>query len=86
MHSGGVDRFVAAFDSDGNELWVYLVCAEFDLDPTMVAGWLANPDSNRGLLLRGEGSSNRKVAYWFLSREHGNTAGQLQLIIGYDLS
>jgi len=58
---------------------------EFDLDPAMVAGWLADAGSNQGLLLRGEGSINRKVACWFLSKEHGNGAAHPQLVIGYNL-
>ena len=36
-------------------------------------------------MLRGKGSVNRKVAYWFLSREHGNAAVLPQLVIGYNL-
>ena len=58
---------------------------EFDLDPAVVAGWLADPASNQGLLLRGEGSINRKVAYWFLSQEHGNVFAHPQLVVGYNL-
>ena len=34
-----------------------------------VEGWLGDPASNHGLLLRGEGGKSRKVAYVFLSRE-----------------
>ena len=58
---------------------------EFDLDPALVAAWLADAGSNHGLLLRGEGSENRRVAYWFLSQEHGNGAAHPQLVIGYNL-
>ena len=59
---------------------------EFDLDPTeLLAGWLADPVSNHGLLLRGEGSGNREVAYWFFSREYVNAGVQPQLVVGYDV-
>jgi len=34
-----------------------------------VEAWLADPASNHGLLLRGEGSESRRVAYVFLTRE-----------------
>ena len=58
---------------------------EFDLDPALVAAWLADAGSNHGLLLRGEGSENRRVAYRFLSQEHGNAAAHPQLVVGYNL-
>jgi len=57
----------------------------FDLDPAVAAGWLADGGSNQGLLVRGEGGINRKVAYWFLSREHGNAAAHPRLVVGYNL-
>ncbi len=57
----------------------------FDLDPALVAAWLADEGSNHGLLLRGEGSENRRVAYRFLSQEHGNAAAHPQLVVGYNL-
>ena len=37
---------------------------------TAVQQWLADPASNHGLLLRGEGSENRKVSYAFLTKEY----------------
>ena len=58
---------------------------EFELDTDLLTGWQADPASNHGLLLRGEGSENRKVAYWFFSREHGNAAAHPQLVVGYNV-
>jgi hypothetical protein len=49
---------------------------EFDLDPSGL--------SEHGLLVRGEGSENREVAYLFLSREYEKTAAQPQLVVGYE--
>jgi hypothetical protein len=54
-------------------------------------GWVAidlNPssllDSGNGLIIRGEGSENRQVAYWFFSREYENTDLQPQLVFEYE--
>ena len=58
---------------------------EFELDTDLLTGWQADPASNHSLLLRGEGSENRKVAYWFFSREHGNAAAHPQLVVGYNM-
>ncbi len=33
----------------------------------------------------GEGSENRRVAYGFPSREHGNGAAHPQLVVGYNV-
>jgi len=60
--------------------------AEFDLDPAIIAGWLANPDSNQGLIVRGEGGVNRKVEYSFASREHPTVGIRPQLIVEYSTS
>jgi hypothetical protein len=59
--------------------------AVFDLDPALLAEWLAEPESNHGLLVRGEGSPSRKVQYQFLSREGGSAAAYPRLVVGYDL-
>jgi len=52
---------------------------EFDLDP---AELLAN---DYGFLLRGEGSENRQVSYWFFSSEYVNADVHPQLVVGYNL-
>jgi len=57
-----------------DEAWV-----EFDLDP---AELLAN---DYGFLLRGEGSENREVSYWFFSSEYVNAGVHPQLVVGYNL-
>jgi len=59
--------------------WVQL-----DLDTSLLAGWLADPASNHGLLVRGEGTENREVAFWFFSREGTNPAAQPRMIVGYN--
>ena len=66
--------------------WIETPCwVEFDLDSDLLAGWLADAVSNHGLLLRGEGSGNREVVYWFFSREVANADVQPQLVVGYDV-
>ena len=57
---------------------------EFDLETNLLTGWLADPGSNHGLLLRGEGSANRKVAYWFFGREYWNGDVHPHLVVGYN--
>ncbi len=59
--------------------------AEFELDAAVVAGWHADPDSNHGLLMRGEGTENREVAYWFFSKEYepGDEVHP-RLVVGYN--
>ena len=57
-------------------------CAEFDLDPALVAAWNADPASNFGLKITGEGA--RAVEVWFASREHPNGTRPL-LTVGYDV-
>jgi len=52
---------------------------EFDLD---INELLAN---DYGYLLRGEGSENRQVSYWFFSREYVNAGVHPQLVVGYNL-
>ena len=54
---------------------------EFDLDVDLLALWIGN----YGFLVRGEGSEQRKVAYWFFSREYWNADVQPQLVVGYNL-
>jgi hypothetical protein len=60
-------------------------CIEIELDPAVAQTWLADPSSNHGLLLRGEGSPNRKVEDWLASREHGNGGMHPQLIVEYNV-
>jgi len=52
---------------------------EFDLDP---AELLAN---DYGYLVRGEGSGNREVSYWFFSREYVKADVRPQLVVGYNV-
>jgi hypothetical protein len=52
---------------------------ELDLDP---AELLAN---DYGYLLRGEGSENRQVSYWFFSREYVKAGVHPQLVVGYNV-
>ena len=59
-----------------------LPCAEFDLDPAVIAEWLTNPESNHGLIVRGEGVTS--VETWFASREHPAQPIQPRLIVGYE--
>jgi hypothetical protein len=49
-----------------------------DLDPASLLG------SGNGLLIRGEGSESRQVAYWFFSREYENEAVRPQLVVEYE--
>ena len=53
-----------------------------DLTDT-VAGWLASPDSNQGLLLR---SDDPSVAYDLASSENANTAQRPKLLLVYPLA
>ena len=52
---------------------------EFEIDPARLL------DVANGILIRGEGSENRKVAYSFFSREYGNPAVRPQLVVTYDV-
>jgi hypothetical protein len=70
------------FDNNHVAKRVGTLCAEFDLDPAVVAGWLADPGSNHGLIVRGEGVTS--VEAWFTSREHPATAIRPQLTVGYE--
>jgi len=58
------------------------ICTEIDLDPAVIAGWAADPGSNHGLIVRGEGL--RSIEVWFASREHPQGA-RPQLTVGYDV-
>ncbi len=51
---------------------------EFDLNSDLLT-------NDYGFLLRGEGSENREVAYWFFSREYLNADVRPQLVVGYDV-
>ena len=57
--------------------------AKFNLDPALLASWLADPGGNHGLLVRGEGTWNREVAYHFFSREGSNPGAQPRLVLHY---
>jgi len=58
---------------------------KFELDAAVVAEWHTDPDSNHGLLVRGEGSEHRKVAYWFFSKEYGpGEEVHPRLVVGYN--
>ena len=50
---------------------------EFELDPATLL------DNAYGLLIRGEGTWNREVAYSFFSREYGNAGVWPQLIVEF---
>jgi hypothetical protein len=58
---------------DGVPGWV-----EIDLDVATLMGWL----ENNGFLIRGEGTWNREVAYWYFSREYGNAGVHPRLVLG----
>ena len=49
---------------------------EFDLDPSAV--------NDNGLLIRGEGTWNREVSYWFFSGDYGNGGVHPRLVVGYE--
>jgi hypothetical protein len=50
---------------------------EIELNPAALL------DSEDGLLIRGEGTASRQVAYWFVSREAGSPALEPRLVLGY---
>jgi Tol biopolymer transport system component len=50
-----------------------------------VQAWLADPPSNHGLLLQGEGTRHRKVEYHFATRENGQVKARPSLELHYVL-
>jgi len=82
MYNHVAPSSTGASDLDGGAQFIGTMSAEFDLDPAVVAGWLADPGSNLGLIVRGEGLDS--VERWFTSREHPN-GPHPELIVGYDV-